>query len=769
VTNNAGGVINAGNDGILATAAGSAAVTVTTAATVTSTGADGIEASSGGGAVIVTNNAVVTGAANGILTGNSGTGTTNVNVNANVSGSAAAGYAGVSTVTSGTGATTVAVASGLTVNGNNGSAIRTSSNGGAVGVTLGTNALAVSLGGGANSWVIDLANSGAGVSTLTVGTGAVVRSFDTATTGYDDLAIRGVGGSAVINNGGRINGRVNFSGLTGNVVFNNTSNLSWHTTGASTFSPGADTLNNTGTIFTNAGGVATSWDFLGGADLFTNSGVLVVGEPTLAGSVLTITNLETWNNSGSIFFGSSNSTTSDGQTNDAIIADGATTFTGSGNSRLFMDANLGAVTQASCAALAAADCLSLKGGSTAGSTTLRINDTSGNVFGAYNPTGMVVVDVSGAGATADSHFSLLAGQPLWRADLNSADGVLDKGLFFYDLTTNLNKQHVLVGLPDSEAFEFTVAGTAAQNAWYQSTGTWYDRQADLRDQLGDVDESGAGVWVKIAGGATSRDLINSYDVFGKTYSFDTSYAQDTVSLTGGVDFISANSGDRQWVVGGMIGYVDTNVTFDASTTMISMDGLTIGLYGTYVANNFFVDGIIAGNFLDYAHQAPTLAPAPNNIFTSEANSVGGQIEGGYTIALGENAFFEPLASLSYVKTTFDDITVPGAIISWDDQKSLRASLGARLGANHDFDTFTSKFTITARIWDEFEGENGLIIDSAGPDLPLTDDFSGSFGEVSGSVNVFSNEAAFSAFVTAGVKFKEDYQSTDASLGFRWRW
>jgi outer membrane autotransporter protein len=219
----------------------------------------------------------------------------------------------------------------------------------------------------------------------------------------------------------------------------------------------------------------------------------------------------------------------------------------------------------------------------------------------------------------------------------------------------------------------------------------------------------------------------------------------------------------------MIGYVDTNVTFDASTTMISMDGLTIGLYGTYVANNFFVDGIIAGNFLDYAHQAPTLAPAPNNIFTSEANSVGGQIEGGYTIALGENAFFEPLASLSYVKTTFDDITVPGAIISWDDQKSLRASLGARLGANHDFDTFTSKFTITARIWDEFEGENGLIIDSAGPDLPLTDDFSGSFGEVSGSVNVFSNEAAFSAFVTAGVKFKEDYQSTDASLGFRWRW
>jgi hypothetical protein len=472
-----------------------------------------------------------------------------------------------------------------------------------------------------------------------------------------------------------------------------------------------------------------------------------------------------------VVFGSSGTSltaASDGAGNDAIFAPGAT-FTGSGSSLLVMDANLGALTQTSCTANTVADCLSLTGGSTAGSTLIKVTDFSGNVFGAYNPVGMVLVDVSGAGTTADGHFSLDHSSSFWRADLNSTDGVLDKGLFFYDLTTNLNKQHVLVGLPDSEAFEFTVAGTAAQNAWYQTTGTWYDRQADLRDQLGDVDGSGAGVWVKIAGGATDRDLTSSYTVFGKTYSFDTSYAQNTISLIGGVDFVSANSGDRQWVVGGMIGYVDTNVNFNASNTLTSMEGLTIGLYGTYVAKNFFVDGILAGNFMDMTHQVPTLAPAPNNIFTSQVNTVGGQVEGGYTIALGENGFFEPLASLSYVKTTFDDITVPGAVISWDDQTSLRGSLGARLGANHDFDSFTSKFTVTARIWDEFEGNNGLVIHSAGPNLPLSDDFGGSFGEVSGSVNVFSNESAFSAFVNAGVKFKDNYQSTDATLGFRWRW
>jgi len=654
-----------------------------------------------------------------------------------------------------------------------GSGIRTSTGGGAVTVNVGTGGagtLVTGLGTGATSWVVDLNNTGASTSTLNITANATVRSTDAAATGYDDLAIRGIGGSVIVNNAGRLNGRVNFSGLTGNVVFNNSSSLSWHTTGASVFSGGADVLNNTstGVIFTNAGGAATSWDFGAGADTFTNAGTLVVGEPTLAASTLTITNLEAWNNSGRVVFGSSGAVSSDGAIDDRILSAG-TTFTGSGSSRLVMDANLGAVTQTSCAVLAAADCLSLTGGTTAGSTLILVNDISPNVFGAYNPTGIVLVDVSGAGTTGATHFSLDPTSDFWRADLNSADGVMDKGLFFYDLTLNLNKQHVLVGLPDGEAFEFTVLGTAAQNAWYQTTGTWFDRQADLRDQLGDVTESGAGVWLKIAGGATDRDLINSYDLFGVTYSFDTSYEQNTVSVTAGVDFISATSADSQWVVGGMIGYVDTDVNFNASNTVASMEGMTLGVYGTYVSGNFFLDGIVAGQFMDLEHQAPSLASAPANIFTSEVNSWGGQVEGGFTLPLGESVFFEPIASLSYVKTEFDDITVPGAIIDWDEQTSFRGSIGGRLGTDVDMDTFSAKFVLTGRVWNEFDGENGLVIHSAGPDLALGDDFGGTFGEVSGSVNVFSSESAFSAFLNAGVKFKDDYQSTDASLGFRWRW
>jgi hypothetical protein len=766
-------VITSVGDGIHAVSSGAAAVTVTTNATVTSSANDAIQAGSAGGAIIVTNNAVVSGALNGILTNNSGGagGTTNGQRQRQRHWLFRGRQRRRSTpvTTTGTGTTTVAVATG------DGQRSERQRDPDLQQRRCGEHQPGGQrLGGQRRFGRLQLGGRHdqrrCGPQHAEHRLHAVVRSSDNTTTGYDDLAIRGVGGSVVINNAGRIQGRVNFSALTGNVVFNNTSSLSWHTTGASSFSPGADTLNNTstGVIYTNAGGVATSWDFLGGADTFANAGILVVGEPTLAASTLTISNLEAWNNSGTVVFGSSGTAASDLAADDRILSAG-TTFTGSGASKLVMDANLGALTQVSCAVLNGADCLGLVGGSTAGSTLIKITDISPNVFGSFNPVGMVLVDVSGAGSTADGHFNLDPTSTWWRADLNSADGVLDKGLFFYDKTLNLNKQHVLVGLPDSEAFEFTVLGTAAQNAWYQSTGTWYDRQADLRDQLGDSTESGAGVWVKIAGGATDRDKISTFDLFGKTYSFDTSYEQNTVSLMGGVDFISATSNDSQWIVGGMIGYLDTDVDFNASNSMTSMEGLTIGIYGTYVSNNLFVDGILAGNYMDVNHQVPTLAAAPNNIFTSEVSSVGAQLEGGFTIALGENSFLEPLASVSYVKTSFDDFTVPGAVIDYDDLTSLRGSLGARIGANHDFDTFSTKFTLTGRIWNEFDGENGLVIHTGGPDLALMDDFGGSFGEVSGSVNVFSNESAFSAFINAGVKFKDDYQSTDASLGFRWRW
>ena len=764
--------------GINAEASGVGAVNLLLSgnSSITTSGATsyGIRAASGGGSIQVAAplTANITSAGSGIVTVNSDVGNTTVAASGNVS-AAGVGGAGIS-ATGGTGAIVITAGNGITLAGTAGSGIRTNSGGGAVSVSVGTGGvgaattLVTGLGSGASGWVVDLGNAAGSTSTLNVASNGVIRSADATTGGYDDLAIRGIGGALVINNGGRINGVVNAAGST-SLVFNNSSLNSWHTTGASTFSAGADTLNNTGAIFTNAGGVATTIDFGAGADTFANSGLLIVGEPALSASTLTLNGLETWNNSGRIVFGSSGTTLialSDGQINDRILSPG-TTFTGSGASRLVMDASLGATTQTSCAVLTAADCFGLTGGSTAGVTQILVNDIGGANSGALNTTGIVLVDVSGAGATAASNFALDPTSAGWRADANSADGVIDKGLFFYDLVVD-GKQHKLVGLPDADVFEFSTLGTAAQAAWYTTTGVWLDRQADLRQQIDGIEGTGAGVWMKITGSAAQRDRTSSYDVLGTTYSFDTSYDQNTMALIGGLDFMGGGSG-KAWVIGGQIGYVDSDVNYDASSTVTSLEGMTLGVYGTYVSGAFFVDGIINANMLDYDHQNITLAPAGSNIFSGEINSLGAQVEAGWSMPLGANGFFEPLASLSYLSTDIDKATVPGSTVNWDDQTSLRASLGGRLGLNADHGTFSSQWAVTARYWNEFEGDNGLTIDNGGADLDIRDDFSGSFGELGASVNVFSGDDRFSGFLNVGTKFNDDFTSVDASLGIRWRW
>lgn len=648
------------------------------------------------------------------------------------------------------------------------SAVRVTSNGGAVSVAAGAGSTLAG-GGTPASWVIDVANTPAGNSTVTVQAGATVRSVDGVASGYDDNVLRVIGGAATVNNAGRINGVVDFSALTGGAVFNNSGSgvNGWHTTGVSVFSAQADVVSNTGALFTAAGGSATTLDFGAGADVFSNAGVLVAGEEAPGAGTLMLAGLEAWNNSGFILFGATGAAIdgSDGEIGDRILA-GGVTFTGSGESRLLMDVDLGDLTQAGCGAPSAADCFALLDGSTAGLTQIRVQDASANAFGAVNE-GIVLVDVTGSGVTSAGHLVLDPASDHWRADANSDDGVLDKGLFFYDLVLD-GQQHKLIGLPDAETFEFATLGAAAQSVWYSTTGTWFERQADLRGQAHPIEREGGDLWMKMVGGSAERDVTNSFVSAGQTYSFDTSYDQTTAAILGGAE-VARQTETGAWILGAQVGYVDSDVNFQSSSTATAIDGASVGVYASYVSTNLFVDAIVNANFLDLDHRAPGLEPLGSELAPSEVTSLGGQIEAGWTLRLGEKGFVEPVASLSYVRTEIGDLPVPGADIVWDDQISLRASVGARLGRNAEHGSFASKWAVTARYWNEFEGENSVVIDALGSDLVVADDFSGSFGEVAGTVGVTSESGALSAFVNLGYRFNDDYQSVDGSLGFRWRW
>jgi hypothetical protein len=796
VVNQPGGLLG-GGDGISAYTAG--ATTINSGAISTTGNSDnGIFVGGVGGiagATTITSGAITTTGpnSNGILTRGHGpvviTSGTVTASGANSSGIVAAtDLSSVAITSNGAISATGAGAQGINATGATGTTVNANGN-----ITATTNAIATNQ-TGVGAGVINIGAAatvrGGGTSlttatidattlsgqTTTINNAGVIRSTNATVAGSaGDLAIRGVGGNVTVANTGRIDGRMDFSALTGvnKATVTNAATGSIHTTGVTTFSGGNDTLSNAGLLAT-AG--ATTYDFAGDTavaprDVFNNSGKLVNGETTGA-STFTATGLETFNNSGSVYFGSlDGGTTSDGQTNDRIVmtgTGGGTAFVGSGASTLFMDASLGVATQTNCAAASVADCLSLPGGTVTGSTKIRVNNTNTGP-GGLNTTGIVLVDATG-GSIAPGSLTLDPASANYV--VRGGAGAIDTGFFFYRLAPLGTTQSALVSAPDNEAFEFTQMGAAATDTWYATTGAWFDRQADVRNTLGGLEAgSHPGIWLKVVGDFASRNESQTYTFGGTPFTYDLGYKQNTAALIGGVDLLGGSDGGKAWLVGVDLGYVDSDVNFRASSTRVSMSGTVLGVYGSWINGPWYLDATVNGNFLDMRDSLPSIpgtALIPNPVTASgKVRSIGGQIEIGWRMPMSENSWWEPTASLAYVTTRFDNLTVPGGSVAFDDVKSLRGSLGLRASTLMTYATFSVQPTVYVKVWDEWKGDSRSTLNNPGAAVVGQDSFQGTFADVGGQVNVFSS-GGLTAFVQGGYKWNSDYKDTTISAGFHYR-
>jgi hypothetical protein len=541
---------------------------------------------------------------------------------------------------------------------------------------------------------------------------------------------------------------------------------------------GADTITNTGLIETASNAAATTIAFGSGVNTLTNSatGVFVAGEAPLAGTaaapaVTNITGTVTFTNNGTVVLGGTTAG-SDGKIDSVILATG-TTFGGTG--LIDLDANLWSDTQslAACtgASLTAADCLVV--GATTGNNGLRVTDTKAHALGAFNPTGIVVVVGSSSAAT----FHLDPGSTWFNVggtnQFGGATNILDKpGLFFYDLAYNAaDKTERLIGVPEAAAFEFASVGGAANDLWYTTTQTWFDRQADLRDSIdGKANGDAPAIWLKAVGDWSARTQVDSRTFFNKTYNFNVSYDQDTAALIGGIDLLRIVNKDQAWVVGVDGGSVDSNLNFRASPDRYHLTGANVGGYATYISGGLFVDGTINANLLSLDASLPNLGVTPNPFTTTDKiNSFGGQVEAGYEMPLGGMAFWEPLGTVSYVNTHLGNLAVPGGTQALGNDDSFRGSLGARVGATAAFQYYKVKLSLTGRVWDEFDNDTlSTLVVPGGPNFLNNDNLKGVFGEISGQANLFTTTSGLSAFLNGGVKFKSSYTEGTVTLGARYQ-
>lgn len=659
---------------------------------------------------------------------------------------------GISAYNAGSGATSVATAEGSVITAQNAAILVTTDEGMAT-ATLGgsvTSATAAAVqmdsqGGAILNIGEDALLQGATVLADIEAGGAVTiinaGAIQTTAGGLSDALFAIEGASLSLSNTGEMTGAVDLGGVGSSVL---TNGGTWRTSGESDLTAGDDDFASSGTLATRA---TTIIDFGAGEDAFANTGALIVGDSAGA-SALTFAGLESFANAELILFGSIDGVETDGETNDRLVADGADYFGDGGV--LAMDVDLGAGVQASCAQAVVADCLSLVGGSTSGTTQIRVTDT-GTSEGALN-AGIVLIDVAG-GTSAAEHFVLDPASSLYRDD-PLRGGVLAKGLIIYSLDYDAaNQQHRLVGEADLNTFEFAPLAASVQSVWHAGANRWFDHQADLRD----TGSRRSGGWVRAIGSSSDRDVIQPLTA---GLVADASYEQQTVGLVAGVDLVVNDA----LSAGLMLGTLDSDVDFKASSTRQALEGSSYGAYAAWSSERLFVDALAQVNDLDLEHRPLTAAGGVEG----EVRSLGVEVEAGALLGFA-GVDVEPLVGLAYVRTSFDDLTLQAAELQTDDATSLRGSLGARVGGGVDLGGARLHLSGTGRFWEEFEGDNQATLLAGAERVALTDDVGGSFGELGAGMTLTSASGAVSFFANAGGAFGDDYRSTDATIGFRLQW
>lgn len=322
--------------------------------------------------------------------------------------------------------------------------------------------------------------------------------------------------------------------------------------------------------------------------------------------------------------------------------------------------------------------------------------------------------------------------------------------------------------------------TALQGAWYDTADNVADHVYGGHFARGQAGGGGAdmavgeipmdtggqmgGVWAKVSGSLTDRQADVLQDIPpGPPVTIDTSLSQKTYAVLGGVDFTPVDSGDGSFRAGLFGGYVQSTATFDMYGATADMEGGTIGVYGAYTSGGFYADAELKTDVIDVTYNLPF---APGFDVNGKSTSIGVLANTGYRMQTGD-LYFEPLASLAYVHTEMEDLTAGTATVSFSNGESLRAGVGARVGATFGQPgEVNTEISLLAKVWNEFEDANVVTVSDGTNSATFTDDISGLFGEVRATGTMFSSASGLSAFASAGVKFNEDFTTVDGKLGVR---
>ncbi|TXC73762.1 autotransporter outer membrane beta-barrel domain-containing protein [Sphingorhabdus soli] len=475
---------------------------------------------------------------------------------------------------------------------------------------------------------------------------------------------------------------------------------------------GNDTLTNNGRFL-----VTTNIDFGAGTDLFTNTGTVLVSPGSY-----TFTGLERFANSGLVDL-------RNGAVGDRLTVPG--NYVGSGNATLGLDTNL---------TTGASDRLVI-GGAATGSTSVVIADS-----GVGLNSGTIIVQ-SGAGSSANA---FVAGN---RAGLVQLNVVYDPTAMTYNL----------VGTPGDAAYRTVGLVEAGRNIWYKSADAWTAHMRSQRDANAayGAGEPGARVWGQFFGSTDKRDNSRTVSNFGVTRTVNTNYDQDYFGAQAGVDFGGSAGGASSFGFGVTGGYINSRVGFDNSADAMKYDAFNAGVYAGFKAGGLFVNAL--GKYDHYTIDSTLNGLAGDNL---KADAYGALVEAGFRLG-SDRFFFEPVGSISYVKSNFDDLSIANSTFAFNEDDGFRGKLGARIGSKMNVFGSVASAYLGGNYVHDFRGNDNVAFTNNGTTLILANTAARDYGEGVVGLNIGSADGIRGFFEGFGAKGK-DIESYGGRVGLRFR-
>jgi outer membrane autotransporter protein len=551
---------------------------------------------------------------------------------------------------------------------------------------------------------VDISGSVSGGS----GTGAGLRLSSLASTDTPTVAIRGSLGAlsdiaivdgddaVTINNSGTITGTVDLG--SGDDVLNNESSGTW---------------------YLRSGDNAAVADFGAGTDSVVNNGTLRQLKGTQLSWQGSLTNLESFTNSGTIDL-------ADGHAGDTLSISGNFVSNG-GTLKLDTVLDDGATPQT--------DMLQLD-------TVTRFN----------GPTHIQIQNVGGQGSQTSGNGIQIV--DVVTSSVSDAFDLAKRtilGAYEYTLAQVGQDWYLQSGVFEGTA-EYPAVASGAVLAWKADLGFLHNR---LRGSSWDSGGGQPRIEPVAYTGDTAQKTGPWFNVLGagQSVSSDAAYKQRITKLEAGFDG-EIETGRSRIVLGAFAGMGQHEQNFTDSTSKTTSDSALAGAYGKYRWGGFYGDGI-----LKYEHHWADFSGAATDDQQTAfgLNLFGLSLESGYRLT-GRYFYVQPHAGVDYVHAKADSFEdASGATVELSDGDSLAGEVGARVGMPLPH----GELYVDAGIAHEFLGE--MQADVSG--LTFSNDLPGTVALVSAGLTMRAAEDRLLLTLETGYAMGPDAEEFTATGNF----